>query len=134
VTYQRPAVPVRYLDAEPAAATGPGVYDLSIYRGDNFGFQVVLWEDPDKTTPVDLTGATAKAEIRDNPGGVLSVAFVCTITPPNTVALALDAAAAAMVRAGVWDLQITRADGWISTVLGGAVELTPDVTDSTPSE
>jgi hypothetical protein len=114
----------------------PGDYPLVLYRGDTYHWVFTLWQDEAKTIPTDLTGATAKAEIRDAPGGPTIVALTCTIpaaAPHNVVDMKLIAAASATLpAAGVWDLQITyTATGEVGTVLAGAVTVTPDVTDST---
>jgi hypothetical protein len=111
----------------------PGDYPLTLYRGDTYHWQFTLWTDDAKTVPADLTGATAKAEIRDTPGGSTIVATVCVITLPNIVDMQLLAAASATLPPkGVWDLQITyTSSGSVMTVLAGQVLVTADVTDST---
>jgi hypothetical protein len=109
----------------------PGDYPLALYRGDSYKWDFTLWADAAKTIPADLTGATAKAEIRDAPAGATIVTMTCTIST-NVVHMALSAAAsAALPAAGVWDLQLTYStSGDVTTVLAGKVTVTPDVTDS----
>lgn len=111
----------------------PGEYKLYIYRGDSFRRQAVLWMDQAKTQPADLTGVTAKAEIRDKPAGKKIVSMACTITLPNIVDATLTAAASGSltITKGVWDLQLTYPSGDVVTVLAGPVVVTPDVTEST---
>jgi hypothetical protein len=111
----------------------PGAYQLDIYRGDSFRRQIMLWMDQEKTQPADLTGVTAKAEIRDKPAGAKITPMVCTITMPNKVDAGLTAVASAglIISKGVWDLQLTYPSGEVVTVLAGPVVVTPDVTDST---
>jgi hypothetical protein len=110
----------------------PGTYPLTLYRGDTYTFRVVLWADPEQTDPVDLTGATVAAEIRDKPSGTTIVSMTCTVTTPNIVDVALDADDAELVPLkGAWDLEITYPDGTVHTVLAGAVTATADVTHST---
>jgi len=109
----------------------PGTYNMIIYRGDSYRWQFNLWADPAKTVPTDLNGVETKAEIRDKPGG----AFVCPLTVdiemPNTIHLSISAAASSTLPVtGVWDLQLTYPDGVVTTVLGGGVTVTPDVTGS----
>lgn len=110
----------------------PALFPLALYRGDTYRYEFRLWQDAAKTLPVDLTGAVAKAEIRNQPSGALVVAFTCTVTLPNTVAVVLAAEASRLVPPqGVWDLQLTYLNGDVSTILAGPVTLRPDVTDST---
>jgi hypothetical protein len=110
----------------------PGKYDLSLYRGDSYSWQIRLWDDADQTDPTDLTGVTVAAEIRDKSAGLQIVALDCAITPPNIIEVSMtpDMYDACPVK-GVWDLQLTyTASGDVHTVLRGAVSVTPDVTDS----
>jgi hypothetical protein len=109
----------------------PGKYSLAIYRGDSYSWQFKLWQDAAKTQPVDLTGVTVKSEIRDKPAGVVLGTLTCAVTMPNIIDASLTAAdTTAITTSGVWDLQLTYADGEVSTVLAGAATLTMDVTDS----
>lgn len=112
----------------------PGTFNLNLYRGDSYRWAVNVWMDAAKTQPADLTGVTAKAEIRDKPAGVFIVAMACTVALPNTVDMVLDAEASSQVpAAGAWDLQLTWPSGDVGTILAGKVKVTADVTDSTPS-
>jgi hypothetical protein len=110
----------------------PGKYDLKIYRGDTYRWRFTVWSDPARTQPADLTGATAKSEIRDKTGGTVKATINCVITIPNYVdAVLSDVASKALNTNGVWDLQLTMASGDVVTVLAGQVTVTGDVTDST---
>jgi hypothetical protein len=109
----------------------PGKYTLTIYRGDSYRWQFKLWSDAAKTQPVDLTGVTAKAELRDKSGGAVLGALACVITQPNIIDASLAADDSALLKSGVWDLQLTYAGGDVSTVLAGPMTVTADVTDST---
>jgi len=109
-----------------------GRYDLVLYRGDSYAWRFRMWSDPARSVPTDLTGASAKAEIRNAPGGVLLVALDCSITLPNLIDVTLDPADSSRLPAlGVWDLQVTFADGTVKTPVAGNVSTTADVTDST---
>jgi len=112
--------------------TTPGTYSLTVYRGDSYRWQFKLWADVEKTDPVDLTGVTAKAEIRDKPGGKRVTPLACQVTLPNVIDASLSAVASAALLAGkaTWDLQLTYTGGDVSTVLSGPVVVTADVTDS----
>ena len=108
----------------------PGNYPLVIYRGDSYKWQFKLWSDTAKTQPVDLTGVTVKAEIRDRPGGNLLGTLACAITMPNVINASLTSTDTALLTSGAWDMQLTYSDGEVSTVLSGLVTVTMDVTDS----
>lgn len=111
--------------------TTPGNYQMLIYRGDSYRWQFKLWADVDKTDPLDLTGITPKAEIRDKPGGKKITPIACVVTLPNIIDATLTAvASAALTAKGSWDLQLTYSGGDVSTVLAGPVVVTADVTDS----
>ena len=109
----------------------PGKYALAIYRGDSYHWQFKLWADAAKTQPVDLTGVTPKAEIRDKSGGAILGTLTCVVTMPNIIDASLSAVVSGTLKCGVWDLQLTYTGGAVSTVLAGAVTVTADVTDST---
>ena len=106
---------------------------LNLYRGDCYHWTFTFWTDPDATAPYDLTGATAKAEIRAKPGSAVLATLTCTVVEPNTVEVELLTEDSAKLSAGkaVWDLQITYPDGCVKTLVAGGVTVTADVTDST---
>jgi hypothetical protein len=108
----------------------PGAYNLVIYRGDTATWQFVLWEDVGKTVPFDLTGASAKAEIRSRPGGVLMVTLDVSLAMPNTVIVSLSEANSLTLNGGVyaWDLPVTLSSGTVQTMVAGPVTVTEDVT------
>lgn len=109
----------------------PATFPLDLYRGDTARFQFKFWKKDQ--TPVDLTGATAKAEIRDRPAGGIIATLDCTITLPNIVDMVLteDNSLLLPQKKGVWDLQIRFATGDVLTPVAGDVAVTADVTEST---
>jgi len=114
----------------------PGSYPLALYHGDSYAWQFRIWSDAGHTLPVDLVGATAKAEIRYSPGGTEILTLTCTITGPNIIDVHLPAAAWVAfpfkkTGAPSWDLQVTFPGGDVVTYLAGAVTISADVTDST---
>lgn len=156
----RPAIVSRSLvaittDANRIAATAfvsrygtvtPGKYDLDLYRGDSYVWEFRLWTDEARTDPVDLSTATVAAQIRDKSGGAIVIDLACEVVagtagpPPitthNTIRTTLAAALwddAPGLGAGVWDLEVTYADGTVQTVLAGKATATPDVTNSIPA-
>jgi len=109
----------------------PGTFALNIYRGDDHHWQFVLWADTAKTTAVDLTGYTVKAEIRDRPGGLIVKEPATQITLPNFIDMSFAGVwSRDLPASGRWDLQLTDATGAIATSLAGAVKVTGDITDS----
>lgn len=109
-------------------STGPGPYSLTIYRGDTYSWRFVLWQDDAHTVAVDLTGWTARAQVRCAPGGPVMADLDVAIELPQTVTLHLDAATSAGLANGRWDLQLDDGGGNVRTVLAGRVDVGPDVT------
>jgi hypothetical protein len=113
----------------------PGNYPLYLYHGDSYEWQFKLWLDAGKTQPLDLSAATAKSEIRDKSGGAEIWGLDCSILAPNIVTVALTAQMCLTIpvnRKYVWDLQLTySSNNAVNTIIGGEVQMAPDVTDST---
>lgn len=109
----------------------PGTYDLNLYRGDSYHWQFVCFTS---TGNADLTGVTAKAEIRSAPGGAVLATPTCTVTQPNKIDMVLNTPMWTNLKGnGVWDLQLTYSTttpASVVTIIRGAVVVTPDVTDS----
>ena len=109
--------------------------DLSIIRGDDYQVVITLTRDGN---PFDLTGYVGKAQIRPTAvvGSPLTAEFVVEIDADPTsgvITCTLDNAITETLNApGVWDLEITSPDGWVSTVVSGAVSIVPDVTRVDP--
>jgi hypothetical protein len=107
----------------------PGQYQLRLYRGDTYHWSVHAWTDEAKTVPADLTGATATAQIRDQPGGRVIVPLTCAVTLPNIVDVQLDATTSNQLPTqGSWDLQLAYTSGAVSTILAGGVYVVADIT------
>jgi len=107
----------------------PSTYPLTIYRGDTARWQFRLWADAAKTSPVDLTEATVKSEIRSNSGSVVTP-LLCAVTLPNTIEVELSAVLSSTLTTAPahWDLQLTWESGDVQTPVAGAVTLQQDVT------
>jgi hypothetical protein len=124
----------------PGAAPGgpinsgamPSNYDLIIYEGDALRFTVTVKDSAG--VPVDLTGYTAKAQLKTNFADASPVDFDCTITTPETdgvVSVYLSPATTAALTAGssyIWDFQLTSPDSDVRTYLAGDVTVVPEVT------
>ena len=108
----------------------PSKADLSIYQGDDYGAEVsVLNADG---SAADLTGATAKAQIRvdtaDKAPAVVAEMTASIAGSKVTLSL-LKAETAKLTRPNyVWDLQLAMPSGGVITVLNGRVTVTPEVT------
>jgi hypothetical protein len=110
----------------------PGTYPLTLYRGDSYAWRFTLWDDDAMSVPIDLTGATVAAEIRDKPSGTTIVSMLCTVTTPNIIDVELVADDSENVPLkGAWDLEVTFPDGQVHTMVAGPVTVTADVTNST---
>lgn len=111
----------------------PSDYPLELYHGDSYEWQFKFWLDSAKTQPMDLTDVIAKAEIRDESGGLVIFLLGTTIVLPNTISmtLAADMSEELPLQSMVWDLQLTWPSGAVNTVVAGSVAITADVTDST---
>jgi len=104
------------------------MYPLAIYQGDSYRWQFVLWEDEEKTRPVDLTDTRAVAVVRL---GEERYTLDCEVILPNTVFMTIAAEVSAqMVGAGtgLWDLRLIRPNSEVHTVVRGNVSVTASVT------
>lgn len=110
----------------------PGKFDLNLYRGDTYSYRFRLWQDKDRTIPVDLAGSSVEAEIRDKLNGSTFVNLDCVITTPNIIDMYLRADMWPCISpaGGVWDLEVTFADGEVKTQVAGNVAVRADVTNS----
>ena len=118
----------------------PDSRNLSIYKGDTFSFSFRLRAKNSYGVPadyVDLTGATAKAQIRaTEDSNTIIQEFTCVI-PDQTVPenkgkvilsiSAADTGASGFVN-GVWDVQLTWPDNTVRTYLRGTTQVIKEVT------
>ena len=98
----------------------PGSMALNLYRGDTYRWQFNVYKDT-ALTPADLTGVTAKAEIRTTAGGTVLVAMPCVVTQPNKIAMTLNVWTGVTIRIASWDLELTYPGGDVITILAGPV-------------
>lgn len=102
----------------------PDQVNLNLYAGDDFALDLTVL-DPDGS-PADLTGMTARADIRQNTGTPVLASFAATVAG-NVVSLRLAAADAAVLPDGaVWDCQLAGIDTF--TVAAGTVRTRAQVT------
>lgn len=105
-----------------------GYVDLVVPQGATFT-TTFTWKV--NGTPVDLTGYTAAAKIRDTFGGTVLATFTVTLgTTDGRITCSLSATTTgglAAPAAGVWDLEVTTG-GTVRRLLAGSVRVTPQVT------
>lgn len=109
---------------------------LKIDQGATFT-KSVTWKTGKPPVPVDLTGASARMQIRAT---LESAAVLVELTTENggivlggvagTVALRLEAIATAAYAwsSGVYDLEVQFSDGTVRRLLSGGVSVSPEVT------
>lgn len=113
--------------------------NLTIYKGDSYEISFRLRgrdENGDPGDYVDLSGCTAKAQVRQSEDAV-SVMAEFTAEIPNqalddmgrvNLSLTPEQTGAAGFQAGKWDCQITWPNGSVKTYLSGSVAVTKEVT------
>jgi hypothetical protein len=120
------------LDLYEAGHLMPQNLTLDLYRGDSRHWRFHLYTNVDETIPYDLTGVTAKAEIRLKSGTPVLASMPCVVTLPNIIDMDLTAEVSETLTMATaqWDLQLTWPAGQVTTILAGAVRMTADITDS----
>ena len=102
--------------------------DLSCYRGQTYSQNIYFKRDE---MPIDLSGFTAKAQIRPTENsGILKAEFVCTLYPADgKLNLGLDAKTTSEMNPGsyAWDLKMTK-DEEVQYWLKGSFVVTGRVT------
>ena len=95
-----------------------------------------IWKDSDGV-PVDLTGYTAKMQVRQSPqSGTVLLELSTTngrITlggASGTITLALIASTTAAInwRRGVYDIELTSGDGTVTRLIEGEIQVSKEVT------
>lgn len=108
------------------AARLPNNVDLVFWRGDYQEFYVDVTNQDG--SPVDLTGMTAQAVIKQSYNAPTSYNFTTTITG-NRVRLYLSSTASKTIPAGeyIWNFQLTNPSGDVRTYLAGDVTVHAEV-------
>lgn len=111
-------------------------YKITIYQGETFS-KVFTWKTGDPKNPVDLTGYTARMQIRKKYG---STVVLLSLTTENggvtlggvagTIILNISAADTSSIdwTAGVYDLELISAGGIVKRLLQGTIKISPEVT------
>ena len=111
----------------------PKRYDIVIYQGDTFTFNVVLKDSLD--VPLDVTGWTPEAQIKkvsDNtPAETPNLTAVAGTTDGKITVTLSGTGSSALYGATEYkyDLQVTDTSGNVRTFLGGKITVTEDVTE-----
>lgn len=104
--------------------------DLPLYQGDSFNGIVTITNADG--TPADLTGCTARAQIRRAVADTapdVAAEIECVITLPDRVFISLTSSqTGALSGQYVWDLQLTTPTPVVTTIAGGKVTVTQEVT------
>jgi hypothetical protein len=108
----------------------PKRYDIEIYQGDTFSFNMVF---KNGSTPVDVTGWTAQAQIKkmDNtPGETPNLDLTVGTTDGKIVVSLTDTDTAALAGTTDYKYDIQVSDGTSKrTYIGGKITVTEDVTE-----
>ena len=109
----------------------PAEYTLYIRRGSTLNKQLTLTDAAGNA--IDLTNYTVKSQIRDRTGGYLRTDITTTINSPGTlgqIVLSLTAGQtqALTLKPAVYDVRLTRNDGWVGCLIAGPVVIEACVT------
>lgn len=112
----------------------PGIKNLTLYRGDTRVIPIVFETQVDEVTtaPVNLTGLTWKAQVREE-HDASSVAANFTIEVVDAAAGSIEvimesSEAKKLPPTGVWDLESLSGDGFRQTWVYGNIITLPDTT------
>lgn len=109
--------------------------NITIQQGDTYALDV-QWIDDVTGQPVDLTGATARMQLRSyysDPVAVLSLSVGGGITIDNltgrlTILVSATQTAALQAQSGVYDLEVTFPSNVVKKVMRGTYTVDPEVT------
>ena len=115
----------------------PAVVNLTIYQGSTF-MQEFQWKTGNPATPVDLTGFTARMQIRPK---ITDPTIIATLTTENagitftdavngkfTMEISATDTSAMEFKNAVYDLEMVMPGGRVKRLFGGGVTLSPEVT------
>ena len=114
----------------------PAKLKLKIIQGATFR-KPLVWLAPDKTTPIDLTGCTARMQVRSE---VESATVLLELTTANG-GIVIDGPAGKLIlhlppkattaiswESGVWDLEVVHPNGDVTRLVQGTISVLPEVT------
>jgi len=108
----------------------PKRMNIQAYAGDDLTFDIPVTDDA-AGNPIDLTGATAVAQIRATHDAADPAIDFTVVVGADKITLSLDAATTATLpTSGVWDCQVSLVGPPVQTktVAGGTITVSPDVT------
>jgi len=109
-----------------------GKYNMLVQQGSTYN-QTITLKDPTNTTPINITGCTAAAQIREQYTDVSpSATFLCEINNGvnGQIQISLTAAqtAALTIERGVYDIELTYPNGVKDRILQGNVVISKEAT------
>lgn len=108
-----------------------GKYNMLVQQGATYN-QTITLKDPTNTTPIDITGCTAAAQIREQYTDAAPVAtFLCEVGGINgQIQISLTAAQTRdiLIERGVYDIELTYLSGVKDRILQGNVVISKEVT------
>lgn len=115
----------------------PASIDLTVYQGSTFS-RVFQWKSGNPSVPVNLTGYTARMQIRErvnSPTSLISLTtennrIVITNAPQGTFELRISDADTSSLnfKNAVYDLEFVSPTGFVRRLFEGSVTLSPEVT------
>lgn len=115
----------------------PAHIDLEVYKGSTF-VKVIQWKTGEPATAVNLTGCTARMQIRKS---VNDTTVLDTLTTENSklviheplngrfkITIAAEISSAYTFTSAVYDLEIIFANGTVTRVIEGCLTAAPEVT------
>lgn len=115
----------------------PAVVNITIYQGSTFS-QTFQWKTGNPAMPVNLTGYTARMQIREK---ISSPDYIIELTTANggivikdaingtfSIEISATATAAMTFKNAVYDIEFVSPSGVVKRLFGGTVTLSPEVT------
>ena len=110
----------------------PGKYNTEMYVGDNWQRTIVITDPAD--IPVDLTGYSARWQVRTDPAATTAVLAISTaggeiVVNGTTLTASVTGAVTALLATGAYyhDLELTTPGGVVTTYLAGILAIKQDV-------
>jgi hypothetical protein len=120
--------PAAGLDAVPTDVIDQ--IDIVIERGGDYVLYIQLWQDTEKTIPLDMTGSVVSASIEKSQTDptVLADFVVTEGTAPSSVVLTLPQAVVdPLPNAAWWRLRLTRVETGMTTLAEGSVTVVDEI-------
>lgn len=115
----------------------PASLDLTIYKGSTF-VKSIQWKTGDPAVAVDLTGCTARMQVRKSPCDSVILESLSTsngkilitdaINGKFQIRISADVSSAYTFVSGVYDLELVFPDGTITRIIEGNFIAMPEVT------